>query len=756
MNLFDLYAKITLDTSGYEEGMDDASNKTEGFASKLKTGLATAAKVGTAALTAASGAVVALTKSAVDNYAEYEQLVGGVDTLFKQSADAVMSYAENAYKTAGMSANEYMETVTSFSASLLQSLDGDTTAAAEKADLAITDMADNANKMGSSMESIQNAYSGFAKSNFTMLDNLKLGYGGTKEEMQRLLEDAEKVSGIEYDISSYADIVDAIHVVQTEMGITGTTALEASTTIQGSLSSMKSAWENLVTGLGDENADLDTLIGNLVTSAETALGNLIPRITQILSGMGSAIEQLAPILAAEIPTLLTSVLPSVISAGAQLLVGLVTGVISALPSLVSAIPEIIVTVVDAISASLPALQAAGGELVGMLSGGILTGVPTLIAELPTLITAIIGFLGENLPKWVEAGGDFIGELLFGIIDAIPDLIGGLPEVIRAMTDYFTEEFPTFVKKGGELLGKLLVGVIGAIPEIAVQIPEVISAIDDALSAGWDTLKEAGKYLLEGLWAGISDKVEWLKGKVTGVVDTIKGWFTGSDGFDEHSPSKWAKTVGEYMMQGLAIGLENGKGEVMETAADIIDEVKSRFNTLSDALTLRQDVGDLDYKLWERTEGKNATETEKYEKQLELLNKQQTDQQSVVEAAASAYAAMVTQYGENSAESYEYQKTLLNEMLAYQDLLDKIEEVIAAKEALGNIDTETVRFEDSATAKTSEATINAMSSAAENSANVTLNATLVTPEGTKLANYYLPSFIKAAAAAGTPIANPQTA
>src|SRR5574344_1381281 len=215
MNLMDLFVKISVD--------DQASSQVEAIGSKLKSGLATAAKVGAAAVAAAGTAIVAVGKQAIEKYAEYEQLVGGVETLFKKSADTVMGYAENAYKTAGLSANEYMNTVTSFSASLLQSLGGDTKAAAEKANVAITDMSDNANKMGTSMEMIQNAYQGFSKQNYTMLDNLKLGYGGTKAEMERLLEDAEKISGVEYDISSYADVVDAIHVVQTEMGITGTT-----------------------------------------------------------------------------------------------------------------------------------------------------------------------------------------------------------------------------------------------------------------------------------------------------------------------------------------------------------------------------------------------------------------------------------------------------------------------------------------------------------------------------------------------------
>lgn len=574
MNVFDLYAKIALDTGDYEKGLDDASWKTSSFADKLKTGLVTAAKVGTAAIGAASTGIAALTKSSIDGYAEYEQLVGGVETLFKQSVDVVQQYASNAYKTAGMSANEYMETVTSFSASLLQSLDGDTEAAAEKANLAITDMSDNANKMGTSMEMIQNAYNGFAKQNYTMLDNLKLGYGGTKEEMQRLLDDAEKLSGQKFDLSSYGDIVDAIHVVQTEMGITGTTAKEASTTISGSVSSMKSAWQNLVTGIADDNADLDTLIGNFVQSAETAAGNIIPRVTQILSGMGSAIEQIAPVLAAEIPGLITSVLPSLVSGGAQLVVGLATGLVGALPELVAAVPSIISSLVDSISSNLPAISAAGSELLEMLTTGIVSGIPAMLEMLPQVFVNIYNWLAENLPGITEKGFDILISLVDGIIEAIPDMIAQLPEVITAMANYFTSEFPTILKKGGELLGHLITGIIGAIPEIAVQLPEVITAIVETLEAGWEQLKEAGKDLLEGLWEGISDKVEWLKGKVSGVVDTIKGWFTGKDGFDEHSPSKWSKQVFRYVMEGGGEGLDAGLPGLMQSVGSVTDRVKS--------------------------------------------------------------------------------------------------------------------------------------------------------------------------------------
>lgn len=574
MNVFELYAKIALDTGDYEKGLEDASEKTSSFADKLKTGLATAAKVGAAAIGAASTGIAALTKSSIEGYAEYEQLVGGVETLFKQSADVVQQYAANAYKTAGMSANEYMETVTSFSASLLQSLDGDTNAAAEKANLAITDMSDNANKMGTDMELIQNAYRGFAKSNYTMLDNLALGYGGTKKEMQRLLKDAEKISGIEYDISSYGDIVDAIHVVQTEMGITGTTAKEASTTISGSVSSMKSAWQNLVTGIADDNADLDTLIGNFVESAKKAAGNIIPRITQILSGMGSAIEQIAPVLAAEIPNLITSVLPPLVSGGAQLVVGLVTGLVGALPELIAAVPGIIESFVNAVSENLPIILESGMTLLSMFTSGVSSALPEFIENLPQIVDGFLGFITEKLPDILDKGVELLDKFAFGIIEYIPDLIAQLPAIITSITEFFVENFPKIVKKGGELLGKLLAGIIGAIPEIAVQLPAIITAIVGALEAGWEQIKDAGKYLLEGLWEGISDKVEWLKGKVSGVVDIIKGWFTGKDGFDEHSPSKWSKQVFRYVMEGGGEGLDAGLPGLMQSVGSVTDRVKS--------------------------------------------------------------------------------------------------------------------------------------------------------------------------------------
>lgn len=444
MNLLDLYAKITMDTSGYEKSLNDASSKASDFASKLKSGLATAAKVGAAALTAAATGVAALTKASIDQYAEYEQLVGGVDTLFKSASDKVQQYADKAYETAGMSANEYMNTVTSFSASLLQSLEGDTEAAAQKADQAITDMADNANKMGTSMEMIQNAYQGFAKQNYTMLDNLKLGYGGTKEEMQRLLKDAEKLSGVKYDLSSYADIVDAIHVVQTEMGITGTTAREASTTIQGSVASMKGAWQNLVTAIAADGWDIGVYVDNFVSSVKVVGQNVIPRVQQILSGIGELVTAIAPMIAQELPALISTVLPAMVSAGAQLLVGLVTGLITALPDLVAAGPQIVSALASAISANLPAIMAAGQQLLAMFGSGIQSGVPQMVAQLPAVIDGFLGFITEQLPAVLDKGVEILTELANGIISGIPQLAERLPLIIESFVTFIADNLPVIL------------------------------------------------------------------------------------------------------------------------------------------------------------------------------------------------------------------------------------------------------------------------------------------------------------------------
>lgn len=444
MNLLDLFVKISVDDGDVDKGFSETSSKAETLAGKLKGGLATAAKVGGAAIAAAGAAAVAITKQAVENYGEYEQLVGGVETLFKSSADTVMQYAANAYQTAGMSTNEYMTTVTAFSASLLQSMGGDTEAAAEKANLAITDMSDNANKMGSSMESIQNAYSGFAKQNYTMLDNLKLGYGGTKEEMQRLLDNANALNAAQgnytnYTIDSYADIVDAIHTVQTEMGITGTTQLEASTTIQGSIASMKAAYENFITGLGDENADMAELTTELLDSAVTVAENILPVVERVLENIGVAVQEKGPEMIEKFVSYAIEKLPDIIKLGIQMVIALVKGLAQNLPQLVTGVLDMVATIIKTLVDSIPDIIEIGKDIVRGVWEGI-KAMGSWIKEKVTgffggIVDGVKGVLGIHSPSRVFAG---IGEnMALGLGEGWDDEYGNIKRGITSGLDFGT-------------------------------------------------------------------------------------------------------------------------------------------------------------------------------------------------------------------------------------------------------------------------------------------------------------------------------
>ena len=408
----------TADLNRTKAGIEAVNNEMKNtsvvsqFGSALKSGLAVAAKAAAAATAAAAGAVIALTKSAVENYGEYEQLVGGVETLFKDSAGTVEEYAKNAYQTAGLSANEYMETVTSFSASLLQSMGNDTAAAAEKADRAITDMSDNANKMGTDMQSIQNAYQGFAKQNYTMLDNLKLGYGGTKEEMQRLIDDANALNAAQgnytnYTIESYADIVDAIHTVQTEMGITGTTALEASTTIDGSIGAMKAAYANFVTGLGNDNADISELSSQLIQSVGTVAENVLPVVETVLKNIAEAVQRDGPEMIQKFVSYAIEKLPEVISLGLQMVISLVKGIAQNIPQLVTSVLNMMATIAKTIWESLPDIIEVGKNIVRGLWEGI-KAMASWIGEKVSgfvggLVDGVKGVLGIHSPSRVFAG-----------------------------------------------------------------------------------------------------------------------------------------------------------------------------------------------------------------------------------------------------------------------------------------------------------------------------------------------------------------
>lgn len=529
----------------------NATDETSGKFSKLGEVAKGAAKVALAAVGATAAAVGALVKQAVESYAEYEQLVGGVDTLFGSASAEVQKKADNAYRTAGMSANEYMETVTGFSASLIQSLGGDTEKAAKYADMAITDMSDNANKMGTDMSLIQNAYQGFAKQNYTMLDNLKLGYGGTKEEMERLLEDASKISGIKYDISSYADIVDAIHVVQTEMGITGTTAKEASTTIQGSISSMKSAWQNLLTGLADENADLDVLVTNMIESVGTVVENVLPKISVAAEGIVSLIQNLIP----QIPPLIEQLLPPLLEGALSLIQGLVTILPEITSTITGMLPIVLTSLVGMTPEILTSILTIITELLNAITGMLPTIVESIMQVVPELITSLVA----AIPQLLEAAIQFLLAIVEAVPTIITSLVDALPLIVSTIISTLLSNLPMLQNAAFQLF----FGIIKAIPEIIValskEVPNIIKGITDGLVKGIPELVKTGGNMLKGLFDGLLD--------ITAIGNAVKKLFNGIVGglkekFGIHSPSKvMADIIGKNLALGIGSGFEKNIGAV---------------------------------------------------------------------------------------------------------------------------------------------------------------------------------------------------
>lgn len=511
MNLLDLFVKISV--------QDEASENVETLSGKFKNGLAAAAKVGAAAVSAAATGISVLTKKALNNYAEYEQLVGGVDTLFKDSSAKVQEYAANAYKTAGLSANEYMDTVTSFSASLLQSLGGDTEAAADMANVAITDMSDNANKMGTDMASIQNAYQGFAKQNYTMLDNLKLGYGGTKEEMQRLIDDANALNAAQgkytnYSIESYADIVSAIHDVQVEMGIYGTTADEASTTIQGSVSSMKAAWSNLLTGIADDNADFKTLIEQFVDSLVTVGENIIPRINIIIQGLTQLITEASQTIIPMAVQILLENLPSIVAAGMALIIALVSGILDNIDMLIDCVLEMVDVIVDKLIDNLPKLIDGGIRLIAALANGLIRAIPNLESKIPQIISSIVKGIISGIPA---------------IFDVGKNIVEGLWNGIKSMGSWVSGKVKDFFG-----------GIVGGVKDfLGIHSPSKVFA-------------GIGGFMAEGLGEGFDDQFKSVKKDIENSMDFDAGTITADANISRHY------TSGSYGAASTSWGGDSGK------------------------------------------------------------------------------------------------------------------------------------------------------------------------------------------------------
>ena len=542
-----------LDSSGVESGVSALGGKLSGV-------MGTALKGTGVAIGAAVAGVSALTKSSLDAYADFEQLTGGVETLFKTSADKVMQYADEAYKSAGLSANEYMETVTSFSASLLQGLGGDTDLAADVANQAIIDMSDNANKMGSDMASIQNAYQGFAKQNFTMLDNLKLGYGGTKEEMQRLLDDAEKLQkekfgvDVEYDMNNFADVIQAIHTVQEEMDIAGTTSKEAATTIQGSLGMMKGAWQNLVTGLGDENADLDGLIDNFIQSVITVGENIMPEVERILVGIGEMVTTMLPQVVQMIPELINSALPGIIESASGLVTTLCTAIVDNAPTLIDSALQLILTLTNAILENLPMIIECGFQAILQLALGIAEALPTLIPTIVEVILTIVTYLIENIDLLVDAAIAIITGLAEGLINALPVLIEKAPEIIEKLVIALVNNIPKLLEAAVKLIETLATGLITNVPKLLAKIPQIMASLKNGFLNLCSGFADVGKNIIDGLWNGIQNGWNWLTDKVSslakGLLDAAKS------ALGIASPSKEFRKIGEFCVAGFNDGIDD--------------------------------------------------------------------------------------------------------------------------------------------------------------------------------------------------------
>ena len=592
----------SLDTGGLQSGMGKVAS-----VAQQALGVFTGQM-----MTRAVDALANLGKSALDSVGQLEQNVGGVETLFGDAADAVIASADRAYQTAGMSANDYMSTVTSFSASLLQSLGGNTEEAAKVADMAIIDMADNANKMGTSMDMIQNAYQGFAKQNYTMLDNLKLGYGGTKTEMERLLADAEKLTGVKYDINNLNDVYQAIHAVQEEMGITDTTAKEAASTLEGSMASAKAAWDNFMNGSGDA----DQLADAFATAADNIVKNLaeiIPRFAETLPALGGAII-------AQIPGLVAAIVPAVLSAGQSILkqlqdavldfdfagtadkvvqmitgfiegdglgslldtlvtifTGIVNGISSMLPSLLPALIELISYVVTSLLDQLPAILDCALELILGLAQGILAALPVLIEALPEVISSIVEFLISAIPQIIDAGI----ELLMALVDALPviidALVDALPQIIKATVTALIAAAPQIAKAGVKLLGALIEAIPVIVVELAKAVPDIVAAIIDVLA-------ELPGLIGEVFAEIVTDLVEWGQQMLSNASTAMSNMLSQVNSIIQELPGKiWTHLVnavnrviawGQQMVSNASTAASN----MLSKVSGIIQELPGKIWT----------------------------------------------------------------------------------------------------------------------------------------------------------------------------------
>lgn len=592
--IFELSAKLGIDVKDFERGLDKAENGAEksgkNIGQSLKNAASVTAKAFATMATAAAAAIASLATSAVKAYAEYEQLVGGVDTLFKEASAKLQDYANKAYMTTGMSANDFMANATAFSASLIASLGGDTQKAADYANRAMVSMSDNANKMGTSIDSIVQTYQSLSRGNFAMLDNLKLGYGGTKSELERLIKDAASYTDIQKKMNvevkkgdtSFANIVNAIAVVQEKLGIAGATAAEASTTIEGSLNSAKAAWSNLIVGIADDNQDFGKLINNFVetiagdrTGKGGVVNNILPRISKALKGVGKLIGQLAPVIVREVPKIINDILPELVSAAGDVvnaifdaLPGLVEGAVDVLPRIIDSITKLFTekNIVDKFLKAISSLIQTIAQNLGPIT-------ETLVAVIPQIVESLNTALKNN-----------IGVILNSIIDLILEIVKNAPILGKALAEQIGPIIETIFDVFLSNIDDLVLGVAEILGEIFSD-PRTIFSIIDGLIKGivnsgvnlWNALI-SGKYnddfsnLFSGAGSNSGNKYVKIGTDTTAVSSSAAGSFDGKSVLQ--SSTKTKESIGVVNIT------VNGGESPEQTARAVAESLENMMNRRS--------------------------------------------------------------------------------------------------------------------------------------------------------------------------------
>ena len=589
MNLFELFVKIGVD--------DQASGKLSKLSSSLGKGLATAAKIGTAAVGAAAAGITALTTAAVNNYAEYEQLVGGAELLFGDAFDFIQKKSSESYKNVQMSQNEYLQQVNGFATGLKTALGGNEQAAAELADRIITAEADIVAATGNSQEAVQNAFNGIMKSNYTMLDNLQLGITPTKEGFQEVIDKVNDYKAsigdaTNYQIDNLADAQSALLDYIEMQGFSGYASMEAANTISGSVASMKSAWQNLLTGFADGNANIEDLVNNLVetvvgdgTEANLGvLGNILPAVERAINGIGTVVEKTAPIISEKLPGIVQDVLPSLLSASASLISGLVSTIPSLIQVLLQQGPIIIKDFANAMMTTLPEIINVAKGIITTIIDGIVKNTPDLLSNGVKMLADFSANLRKNLGTIFDAGIDTLLKFVDGIVEAMPDLIAYIPEIVSNIANIINDNAPKLLLSAAEIIWKLVTGLINNIPVIIQNLPKIISAIVDTLLAfNWVNL---GTNIIQGLGNGLKSMVSFVKDIGNQVVNAIKSGIS-------NLPSQMI-SIGKNIVSGLWNGIKSMiswlGSQIKSFAGGIVSTAKNALGIRSPSRVFRDQIG----------------------------------------------------------------------------------------------------------------------------------------------------------------------